>query len=85
MDGWLNLVLERMAHENTCTTPTRASVGMEGPMPRYDLFLSDSFMSNFVVIYDIFDLFGDIVSKKRVRKRDFLSTQMNIIFRNLRL
>ena len=31
-------------------------------------------MGKFVVICDILDLFGDVVSKQRVSKLDFLST-----------
>ena len=42
-------------------------------------------MGNFIVICDIFDLLGNVVSKQRVNKLDFLSTQMSIMFRNLRL
>jgi len=42
-------------------------------------------IGNFIVICDIFDLFGNVVSKQRVSRLDSLSTQMNIVFRNLKL
>ena len=67
-DGWLNLVLERRTLQNP---HDRALVCMEGSVPRF-VFIQQ-LMGNFTVICDIFDLLGNVVSKQRVSKLDFLS------------
>lgn len=60
-DGWLNLDnLERMTLENL-HDPDRAPVCEEGSVPRF-VFIQQ-LMGNFVVIGDISDLFGNVVSK----------------------
>ena len=58
-------------------------VCMGGSVPQS--ILVQQLMSDFIIICNIFDLFGNVVSKQRISKFDFLSTQMSIIFRNLRL
>ena len=64
-DSWLNLVPEKMTHENL-HDPYR-SFCLHGRV--YDkIFVSQLLMGNFNVICDIFILFGDVVSKQRVSK-----------------
>lgn len=80
-DGWVNLNLERMTFENLhdpCTTPTRASVCKR-------FVLIQQLLGDFVLICDIFGLFGDVASKQEVSKLDLLSKQMRIIVKILRL
>lgn len=61
-DGWLNLDdLERMTLENL-HDPYRAPVCEEGSVPRFVLI--QQLMGNSIVIGDIFDLCGNVVSKQ---------------------
>ena len=82
MRYWLDALKKGRLFEPRPPT-TRAPVCMGGSGPRF-VFIQQ-LMGNFIVICDIFDLFGNIVSKQRINKLDFLSTQMSVIFRNLRL